>query len=270
MGHDRADLRVHADQLRRQGRGRAGRAAHHGRPPSGAREVRPDRLVVLLPVRPLGGDRGLHHQPRADAPHAPGDGDRVVAGAVPDAGHGQPGSADRLPHHPGRGRGTGRAGRHPRHLQMVSRFAPRHADRHHRPGLGAGRHRCGTGAELHHRPLFLALGVRRPGHRRPPVDRAVADLRPRGHPGRCAGPHGPARRRRARALPLPAHLPKHRGRLRRGLRQLLGPRARPHLVHLVPGGRAGLQPGSWVATSASCPGSSACSWCWAAARSRSA
>ena len=55
--------------------------------------------------------------------------------------------------------------------------------------------------------------------------------------------HG-AWRRRARALPLPADLPQHRGRLLRGLRQLLGPGAGPHLVHVVPGGRPGLQPGA--------------------------
>ena len=72
-------------------------------------------------------------------------------------------------------------------LQMVPRFAARPADRHHRPGLGARRHHRRAGAQLDHRQLFLALGVRRAGRRRPAVGRAVADLRPRGHPGRSAG-----------------------------------------------------------------------------------
>ena len=33
---------------------------------------------------------GLRRQPRPDAPHAAGHGDRLVAGAVPHAGHGEP------------------------------------------------------------------------------------------------------------------------------------------------------------------------------------
>ena len=58
-----------------------------------------------------------------------------------------------------------------RHLQMVPRFAARPADGDHRPGLGARRHHRRAGAQLDHRQLFLALGVRRAGHRRPAVGR---------------------------------------------------------------------------------------------------
>ena len=63
--------------------------------------------------------------------------------------------------------------------------------------------------------------------------------------------------------------PTHHGGLLRGLRQLLGPGARPHLVHLVPRQRARLLASRSAAISASCPGFSAWSWCSAAARSRS-
>src|SRR4051812_15218624 len=54
LGHDRPALPLHADQLRRQGRGRAGRAADHEGIAPRSQAVRPDRLVVLLPVRRLG------------------------------------------------------------------------------------------------------------------------------------------------------------------------------------------------------------------------
>ena len=50
------------------------------------------------------------------------------------------------------------------------------------------------------------------------------------------------RRRRAHSLALPDLLPQHRRGVLRGLRLLLGPGARPHLVHRLPGRRAGLQP----------------------------
>ena len=69
---------------------------------------------------------------------------------------------------------------------MVSGFPARPADGDHCPGVGARRHRRGAGPQLDHRHLLLALGVRRLGHRRPHVDRAVVGLRPRGHPGRSA------------------------------------------------------------------------------------
>ena len=188
MGHDRADLPVHADQLRRQGRGRAGRPADHGRAEAQPRAVRADRLVVLLPVR------ALRRRSSASSPTACQTRHTLLVMAIvwslvqfPMLGTVSLEDADRLPDHPGRGRRPGRAGRHPRHLQVVSRSAARHADGDHRPGLGAGRHHRRAGAQLDHRQLFLALGVRRAGRRRPAVGRAVADLRPRGHAGRSAG-----------------------------------------------------------------------------------
>ena len=255
MGHDRPSLPLHADQLRRQGRRRTGRPADHEGAESGSEAVRPDRLVLLLPVRDFRDCRRLPVEPGADPPHAAGHGDRLVAGAVPHAGHGEHRGADRLPHHSRRRRRSGRAGRHPCDLQMVSRFAARPADGDHRPGLGARRHHRGAGAQLDHRQPFLALGVRRARRRRPDVVRAVADLRPRGHAGRSAGER--RRRQRARALPLPADLSQHHRRLLRGLRELLGPGARPHLVHLVPRRGPRLHARRSAAISASCPGSSA-------------
>ena len=65
-------------------------------------------------------------------------------------------------------------------------------------------------------------------------------FRPRRHAGRSAD--RPRIGERPHALSLPAHLPQHRRGLLRGLRHLLGPGARPHLVHLLSGRRAGLQP----------------------------
>jgi len=89
------------------------------------------------------------------------------------------------------------------------------------PGLRARRHRRRAGAHLDHRELFLALGVRRARHRRLGLGRAVADLRPRRHAGRSPGRPG-RRQRGARALPLPADLPQHRGGVRRGLASYWG------------------------------------------------
>ena len=158
VGHDRPAPPVHADQLRRQGGGRPGRPADHGRAEAQPRAVRPARLVVLLPVRDLRRRGRLHHQSRPDPPHAPGHGDRLVGRAVPHAGHGHARGADRLPDHPGRGRRAGRAGGPALDLQMVSRPAARHADGDHRPGLGARRHHRRADAQLDHRQPIPGTG----------------------------------------------------------------------------------------------------------------
>ena len=158
LGHDRPDLPLHADQLRRQGRGRSGRQADHGGAQSHARAVRLPRIVVLLPVRHHRHRRRLPRQPGADAAHAARHGDRLVARAVSHAGHGEPGNADRLPHRVGRRRRPGRPGGHARALQMVPRRAARHPDGDRRPGLRARRDRGGAAAELHHRQPIPGTG----------------------------------------------------------------------------------------------------------------
>ena len=166
-----------------------------------------------------------------------GHGDHLVARAVPHAGHGHAGDADRLPHHPGRGRRAGRAGGAALHLQVVSRSAARRADRDHRPGLGARRHRRRADAQLDHRQPFLALGVRRARRRRPPGV-LWPDFRPRRHAGRPAGGAegmGGERVPYRRLLTCPSIVATCCA-----ASPATGGWRWPHLVHLLPGRRPGL------------------------------
>jgi len=89
-------------------------------------------------------------------------------------------AADRLPHHPRRRRRPGRSDGHARDLQMAPRFpAAACTDGHHSPRArrSASSSRV-PGAQLDHRQLFLALGLRCAGYRRAGLDGVVDDLRP--------------------------------------------------------------------------------------------
>ena len=110
LGHDRPDLPLHADQLRRQGRGRTGGQADHAGPQSHGRRVRLPGLVLLLPVRRRRRGRRLPRQPDPDEAHAVRHGDHLVAGAVPDAGRRHAADAGDLPHRAGRRRRPCRSG----------------------------------------------------------------------------------------------------------------------------------------------------------------